>query len=92
MFLPMLGAPCTYALLPGGSDVSGRGNGSQLERKKWNDDHVPHDAPDRDSKADGMLLWMSSESKSLLCGLAGGAQHSADGGPGDVVLAGTEDG
>ena len=40
----------------------------------------------------GMLLWMSSESKSLLCGLAGGAQHSADGGPGDVVLAGTEDG
>ena len=52
MFLPMLGAPCTYALLPGGSDVSGRGNGSQLERKKWNDDHVPHDAPDRDSKAD----------------------------------------
>lgn len=43
-FLPLLGAPSTYALLTGGSDVSGRGHGSQLARKTWNDDHAPHDA------------------------------------------------
>ena len=39
-----------------------------------------------------MLLWMSREPEPLLCGLAGGAQHGPDGGPGDVVLAGAKDG
>lgn len=41
---------------------------------------------------ESMLLWMSREPEPLLCGLAGGAQHGPDGGPGDVVLAGAKDG
>jgi hypothetical protein len=40
----------------------------------------------------GMLLWMSRPGEALLGGLSGGAQHTGDGDPGGVVLAGADHG
>jgi len=42
--------------------------------------------------AGGMLLWMSRPGEALLGGLSGGAQHTGDGDPGGVVLAGADHG
>ncbi len=49
-------------------------------------------APLADAEAIDAPMDVKGEPEPLLCGLAGGAQHGPDGGPGDVVLAGAKDG
>ncbi len=41
VFLPMLSAPCLYALLPAGSDVPSPGHGSQVERPEPGEVEAP---------------------------------------------------